>query len=57
MPWAEVFDTYPYVGSRAKGYETWLNKQDQRVSEEADARSTPRSTPRKGAKAGREPVP
>ena len=50
---AEVFDTYPYVGSRAKGYETWVNKQDQKVSEEADARSTPR----KGAKEGREPVP
>lgn len=47
---AEIFDTYPYVGGRGKGYETWLKKQDPKLSEEAEARSATK----KGAK---EPVP
>ncbi|MDB6137637.1 MAG: arylsulfatase family protein [Verrucomicrobiaceae bacterium] len=50
---AAVFDTYPYVGSRAKGYETWLKQQDQKLSDEAEARSMPL----KGGKEGREVVP
>ncbi len=29
----EVFDTYKYVGSRGKGYETWLKAQEGRLSE------------------------
>ena len=48
-----IFDTYPYVGSRTKGYETWLKKQDARISEEAEAKSTSS----KGRKGEKEPVP
>ncbi len=29
----EVFDTYKYVGSRAKGYETWLKAQESRLKD------------------------
>jgi len=29
----EIFDTYKYVGSRDKGYETWLKSQEARLSE------------------------
>lgn len=29
----EVFDTYKYVGGRAKGYDTWLKAQEARLSE------------------------
>jgi arylsulfatase A-like enzyme len=28
----EVFDTYRYVGARAKGYETWLKAQEEKAS-------------------------
>ncbi len=31
---AHIFDTYKYVGSRAKGYETWLKKQELLLQEE-----------------------
>jgi arylsulfatase A-like enzyme len=31
---AHIFDTYKYVGSRAKGYETWLKKQELQMQEE-----------------------
>ena len=48
----EIFDTYPYIGSRAKGYETWLKGREQKISEEADARST-----MKGGKKGGAPIP
>lgn len=34
-----IFDTYKYVSSRAKGYETWLKKQDETLSQEAEARA------------------
>ena len=49
----EIFDTYPYTGGRAKGYETWLKKQDEKISVEAEARGAGM----KGAKTGKEPVP
>jgi arylsulfatase A-like enzyme len=29
----EVFDTYKYVGGRAKGYDTWLKAQEARLAE------------------------
>jgi arylsulfatase A-like enzyme len=29
----EVFDTYKYVGGRAKGYDTWLKAQESRLAE------------------------
>jgi arylsulfatase A-like enzyme len=29
---AAVFDTYRYVGSRAKGYETWLKQQEEKLA-------------------------
>lgn len=35
---AAVFDTYHYVGSRGKGYETWLNAQEARTTEAAAVR-------------------
>lgn len=34
-----IFDTYKYLSSRAKGYETWLKAQDVSLTEQAEARS------------------
>lgn len=46
----EVFDTYKYVGGRAKGYETWLKAQTARVEEAVNsqpARSKAQPRPKK----------
>jgi hypothetical protein len=29
----DIFDTYKYLGSRRKGYETWLAAQQEKVAE------------------------
>ncbi|MEW6305192.1 MAG: hypothetical protein AB1705_17080, partial [Verrucomicrobiota bacterium] len=28
-----IFDTYKYLGGRAKGYETWLKAQEEKLAE------------------------
>ena len=35
---AAIFDTYKYVGGRAKGYETWLKEQETRLQEALKAK-------------------
>ena len=34
-----VFDTYKYMGGRAKGYDTWLKEQEARIAEEMKAKA------------------
>jgi len=41
-----IFDTYKYVGGRAKGYETWLKAQNARLEEEK-AKMEEQARPRK----------
>jgi arylsulfatase A-like enzyme len=47
---AAIFDTYKYVGGRAKGYETWLEAQEPRVQEalKAAAEKAAQKPQRKG---------
>lgn len=52
---AAIFDTYPYIGGRSKGYETWLKKQDQRITAEVEAQAAAGGG--KKGKKGEEPVP
>ncbi len=48
-----IFDTYKYVGGRAKGYETWLKEQEARVAEELKAKTEEQSkTPGRKKKGG-----
>jgi N-sulfoglucosamine sulfohydrolase len=35
---AAIFDTYKYVGSRNKGYETWLKAQEEKLAAELKAK-------------------
>lgn len=41
-----IFDTYRYVGSRRKGYETWLAEQEPRLNEALDAKRDAAPRPR-----------
>jgi arylsulfatase A-like enzyme len=41
---AAIFDTYQYVGGRAKGYETWLNAQEAKAAGDAGASPAPTMT-------------
>jgi N-sulfoglucosamine sulfohydrolase len=34
----DIFDTYKYVGPRAKGYDTWLKEQEPRLNEQMKAK-------------------
>jgi hypothetical protein len=51
---AEVFDTYRYVGSRKKGYETWLKAQEEKIEEtmKAKAAAEPPALPGKKRRGG-----
>ena len=49
---AAVFDTYEYVGSRAKGYETWLKGQEAKLREAVKAAAEQQGAQKKGRKKG-----
>ena len=52
---AAIFDTYKYVGSRAKGYETWLKAQEPRLKEALAAQAEEQKKNPKKKKKGEAP--
>lgn len=48
---AAIFDTYQYLGSRAKGYETWLKAQEEKLGGAVEAAVQAQKARKKGGKA------